>query len=143
MTSSWVGPRQMGRPCRSLIRSSSGPYSCQRPDCYHSSEGCTTGIKTSCAPERYISSRTIRSTLRNSLSPSVIHVYSPEGNRRIRPERSIRCWLTTSASVVVSFKVVSKKQLERLRRVLNVYNGFKLTSYSTAVRGLGTGLSTG
>ena len=41
----------------------SAPYFDQRPDSCHSSAGWTTGINSSIAPARFISSRTIDSTL--------------------------------------------------------------------------------
>ena len=43
MTSSWVGPKQKSAPLRSLKRSSSGPYFCQRPLSCHSSAGVAAG----------------------------------------------------------------------------------------------------
>ena len=69
MISSWVGPKQKSRWWRSLMRSSSGPYCCQRPDSCHSSAGCTAGINSSSAPARSISWRTMSSTLRNTRRP--------------------------------------------------------------------------
>ena len=74
ITSSWVGPTQKSRSWRSLRRSSSGPYFCQRPDSCHSSAGWTAGMKSSIAPARFISSRTIASTLRTTRRPSGIQV---------------------------------------------------------------------
>ena len=51
--------QQLGAVC-----SASGPISCQ------SSAGCTTGISSSTAPARFISSRTMASTLRITRRPS-------------------------------------------------------------------------
>ena len=62
MTSSCVGPATKSRWCRSLMRSSSGPYSDQRLDSCHSSAGWMTGMTSSNAPARFISSRMMRST---------------------------------------------------------------------------------
>ena len=69
MTSSWVGPATKSRSCRSLKRSSSGPYSVQRPDSCHSSPGWNTGMITSSAPARSISWRMMVSALRRVRSP--------------------------------------------------------------------------
>ena len=88
------------------MRSSSGPYSLQRPDSCHSSAGWTTGITSSSAPARFISSRTMRSTLRSTRRPIGSQLYSPAARRRIRPARSISWWLTTSASAGVSLMVL-------------------------------------
>ena len=46
----------------------------QRPDSCHNSAGCTTGIDSSIAPARFISSRTIASTLRTMRRPRGIQV---------------------------------------------------------------------
>ncbi len=88
------------------MRSSSGPYSPQRPDSCHSSAGWITGITSSRAPARFISSRTMVSTLRSTRSPIGSQLYRPAARRRIRPARSISWWLMTSASAGVSFIVL-------------------------------------
>ena len=69
-TSSWVGPKQNSRSWRSLIRSSSGPYSYHRPDSCHSSAGWTAGMTSSAEPARSISSRMIASSLTSERQPS-------------------------------------------------------------------------
>jgi hypothetical protein len=46
----------------------------QRPDSCHSSAGCTAGISSSMAPARFISSRTMFSTLRSTRRPIGIQV---------------------------------------------------------------------
>ena len=46
----------------------------QRPVSCHSSAGCTAGISSSTAPARFISSRTMFSTLRSTRRPSGIQV---------------------------------------------------------------------
>jgi hypothetical protein len=68
---------QKSRPWRSLKRSSSGPYSSQRPDSCHSSAGWVLGINTSREPAAFISSRTMASTLRIT-QPIGSQVYRPE-----------------------------------------------------------------
>jgi hypothetical protein len=57
-----------------LERSSSGRTSSQRPLSCHILGGWRTGISSSMAPARFISSRTMASTLRSTRSPSGIHV---------------------------------------------------------------------
>ena len=44
------------------MRSSSGPIASKRPVSCQSSAGCTTGMVSSTAPARFISSRTMAST---------------------------------------------------------------------------------
>jgi hypothetical protein len=51
------------------MRSSSGPIFSKRPVSCHSSAGCTTGMVHSMAPARFISSRTMASTLRITRRP--------------------------------------------------------------------------
>ncbi|MNN69146.1 hypothetical protein D3C81_1849080 [compost metagenome] len=57
------------RSWRSFRRSSSGPILSQRPVSCHSSAGWITGMDISTAPARFISSRTMFSTLRITRSP--------------------------------------------------------------------------
>src|SRR5882672_9370230 len=89
MTSSCVGPTQKSLSWRSFRRSSSGPYLRQRPDSCHSSAGCTVGMKSSIAPARFISSRTMASTLRTTRSPSGIYTWMPLGLRVVRKVEAI------------------------------------------------------
>ena len=74
MTSSLVGWITKSRSCRSFTRISSGPYFWKRPDSCQSSAGCTTGISSSMAPARFISSRTMFSILRMTRSPIGMYV---------------------------------------------------------------------
>jgi hypothetical protein len=60
------------------------------------------------APAASISSRTTRSTRRNTRKPSGIQVYSPDPSRLIRPARSISLWLISSASEGASLVVEIK-----------------------------------
>ncbi len=89
MTSSCVGPSTKSFVWRSLKRNNSGPYCSKRPDSSHSAAGCVTGIKTSNAPERFISSRTIASTFFRTRVPMGNQEYKPEANLRIIPARNI------------------------------------------------------
>ena len=82
-----------------------GPIFSQRPVSCHSSAGWITGITSSSAPARFISSRMICSTLRSVMRPSGIHVYRPLPSFLIMPARSMSFWLTTSASAGASFSV--------------------------------------
>src|ERR1043165_8003181 len=107
MTSSCVGPTQKSRSWRSLKRSSSGPNLSHLPDSTHSSAGMAAGIRTSSAPARSISSRTMFSTLRMVRRPRGIQVYRPAASLRMRPARSMSWWLTTSASAGVSLVVLT------------------------------------
>ena len=61
----------------------------QRPDSCHSSACWTTGMDTSMAPERSISSRTIWETLWRTRRPSGSQVYKPLASFRIMPARSM------------------------------------------------------
>ena len=70
MISSWVMPRAKSAPLRSLSRNISSPISSQRPLLTHSSAGCMTGIRNSCAPIRFISSRMISITFSRTRWPS-------------------------------------------------------------------------
>src|SRR4051812_40926595 len=116
MTSSWVGPTQKSRSWRSLKRSSSGPNLSHLPDSTHNSAGMAAGIRTSSAPARSISSRTMFSTLRRVRNPSGIQVYNPAASLRMRPARSMSCWLTTSASAGVSLVVLTGYWDQRIGR---------------------------
>ena len=69
-TSSCVGPSSISRSWRSWSRKSVSPYRSQRPVVFHGSAGSRIGIRNSCAPEAFISSRTIRSILRIERRPS-------------------------------------------------------------------------
>ena len=82
-----------------------GPIFSQRPVSCQSSAGWITGITSSSAPARFISSRMIASTLRSVRSPSGIHVYRPVPSFLIIPARSISFTLVTSASAGASFWV--------------------------------------
>ena len=99
------------------MRNSSGPYSSQRPDSSHRSAGCTTGIRTSMAPDLFISSRTMLATLFSTRRPVGSQVYIPAASLRIIPARSISWWLMTSASAGVSFCVDNKYWLVRIGSV--------------------------
>ena len=68
--SSWVMPRARSAPLRSLSRNISSPISSQRPLLRHSSAGCMTGIRISCAPIAFISSRMIPMTFSRTRWPS-------------------------------------------------------------------------
>ncbi len=68
-TSSLVGWMMKSRSCRSFTRISSGPIFSQRPVSCQYSAGCTTGISSSTAPARFISSRTMASILRMTRRP--------------------------------------------------------------------------
>jgi hypothetical protein len=57
-----------------LIFSSCPPNLAQRSVSSHSSRGWIDGISSSSAPARFISSRTIASTLRSARSPSGVQV---------------------------------------------------------------------
>src|SRR3954462_3878727 len=108
MTSSCVGPKQKSRSWRSLIFSIWGPNKSQRPVSCQSSAGCTAGISSSTAPARFISSRTMASTLRSTSNPSGIHVYRPLPSFLISPARNMSLWLTSSASLGASLRVEIK-----------------------------------
>ncbi|MDT4832205.1 hypothetical protein FQZ97_657480 [compost metagenome] len=73
-TSSLVGWITKSRSWRSLMRKSSGPIFSKRPVSCQNSAGCTTGIVSSTAPARFISSRTIASTLRITRRPMGMYV---------------------------------------------------------------------
>ncbi len=65
-------------------------------------------MKSSRAPARFISSRTMVSTLRTTRRPIGIQLYMPPASRRISPARIIRRWLMISASEGASLSVAMK-----------------------------------
>ena len=67
-----------------------------------------TGIKSSMAPVRFISSRTMFSTFRSTRRPIGIHVYRPDALALIRPARSMSLWLGNAASAGASLRVEMK-----------------------------------
>ena len=70
--SSWVMPSTILRPPRSSRRNCSArPY---LPVASHISAGCITGIRSSCAPMRFISSRMMASTRWMTRSPMGVTV---------------------------------------------------------------------
>ncbi len=105
ITSSCVGPRQNSLPWRSVRRRSSLPYSSHLPVSFHSSEGITIGMETSCAPALFISERTMASTLRTTRRPIGKRLYMPAATFLIMPARIMSFWLMTSASAGDSFSV--------------------------------------
>ncbi len=68
--SSAVGLIAYSWSARSRRRNMPGPIDSQRPLCFQSSAGCRIGITISCAPARFISSRTICCTLFSARMPS-------------------------------------------------------------------------
>src|SRR5450755_13719 len=76
------------------------------------------GMHSSRAPARFISSRTMRSTLCSVRRPIGSHVYKPAAKRRIMPARSISWWLMTSASAGTSLSVEIGYWDKRIARYL-------------------------
>ena len=76
-SSSAVGPSAKSCWARSLSLNMLAPIVSQRPVVCHSSAGWRIGMSSSCAPARFISSRTIASTLRSARMPRGRNVNSP------------------------------------------------------------------
>ena len=81
--SSCVGASMKSAPRRSLTRNTPSPYSVHRPVISYGSRGSSAGKCTSWNPAASISSRTMRSTLRNTIHPSGRNVKPPGAARRM------------------------------------------------------------
>ena len=68
--SSCVIPSARSAPLRSLSRNIASPISSQRPLRCQTSAGCITGIRISCAPMRFISSRMMSMTFSRTRTAS-------------------------------------------------------------------------
>ena len=68
--SSWVMPSARSAPLRSARRNISSPMSAQRPLRCQTSAGCMTGIRISCAPILFISSRMMPMTFSRTRTAS-------------------------------------------------------------------------
>ena len=69
-TSSWVMPRAMSAPLRSVRRNISSPMDSQRPDFCHTEAGCMAGNRNSWPPIASISWRMISPTFWCTRQPS-------------------------------------------------------------------------
>src|SRR5690349_21240457 len=81
------------------------PYSVQRFVVSYGARGSRAGNRISCPPIAFISSRTTRSMLRSTRSPSGSQLYSPGATGRTYPARTSSLWLGTSASAGSSRRV--------------------------------------